>query len=148
MTTETIEWTAVCAIDNILPDTGVCALVDNQHVAVFRVGQNQFMQSTTSIRNPTPACCHAGLLAAWEIVVVASPLYKNHYLTCTRCGVDDWKTPLIRCGPCGAGSGPRVDSVALPAKRFLYSFNKGKIWLIWLLPSLSPKWSTPVNPSC
>ncbi|PMW45366.1 nitrite reductase (NAD(P)H) small subunit, partial [Pseudomonas sp. GW456-11-11-14-LB2] len=39
MTTDTQTWTAVCAAGDILPDTGVCALVDGVHVAIFRVGQ-------------------------------------------------------------------------------------------------------------
>ena len=32
------NWVAVCALDDIVPDTGVCALLHGRHVAVFRVG--------------------------------------------------------------------------------------------------------------
>jgi len=38
MTTAIDTWTAICAADDILPNTGVCALVAGRHVAVFRVG--------------------------------------------------------------------------------------------------------------
>ena len=31
-------WTAVCQADDIVPDTGVCARVEDRHVAVFRIG--------------------------------------------------------------------------------------------------------------
>ena len=31
-------WVEVCALEDILPDTGVCALVGGKQVAVFRVG--------------------------------------------------------------------------------------------------------------
>ncbi len=42
MSTDTLHWTAVCAVDEILPNTGVCALVEGRHVAVFRVGRDRF----------------------------------------------------------------------------------------------------------
>jgi nitrite reductase (NADH) small subunit len=32
------HWTAVCELEDIVPDTGVCALIDGEQVAVFRVG--------------------------------------------------------------------------------------------------------------
>ena len=37
-----LEWTTVCPVDDILPNTGVSALVSGRHVAVFRVGETQF----------------------------------------------------------------------------------------------------------
>jgi nitrite reductase (NADH) small subunit len=80
MTTETIEWTAVCAIDNILPNTGVCALVNNRHVAVFRVGQNQFHAIDNIDPQSNASVLSRGLLGSLgDRVVVASPLYKNHF---------------------------------------------------------------------
>ena len=35
-------WTDICTVDDILPGTGVCALVADQHVAVFRTSDDQF----------------------------------------------------------------------------------------------------------
>jgi nitrite reductase (NADH) small subunit len=32
-------WVEVCSLEDILPDTGVCALVGGKQVAIFRVGQ-------------------------------------------------------------------------------------------------------------
>jgi len=32
------QWNAVCPLDRIVPDTGVCALLNGRQVAVFRVG--------------------------------------------------------------------------------------------------------------
>ena len=34
----TNQWTPVCALDRIVPDTGVAALLNGRQVAVFRVG--------------------------------------------------------------------------------------------------------------
>ncbi|MGL5985570.1 MAG: nitrite reductase small subunit NirD, partial [Burkholderiales bacterium] len=74
MTTETIEWTAVCAIDNILPNTGVCALVNNRHVAVFRVGQNRFHAIDNIDPQSNASVLSRGLLGSLgDRVVVASP---------------------------------------------------------------------------
>ena len=42
MSIEPLVWTTVCAVDDILPDTGVCALAEGRPVAVFRVGHTQF----------------------------------------------------------------------------------------------------------
>lgn len=32
------KWVDICAIADILPNTGVCALVSGEQVAIFRVG--------------------------------------------------------------------------------------------------------------
>ena len=42
MSIDTLNWTAVCAVDEIVPNTGVCARVEGRHVAVFRVGADRF----------------------------------------------------------------------------------------------------------
>ena len=46
MSTTTQTWPDICAVDAILPSTGVCALVDQRHVAVFRLGADRFLPST------------------------------------------------------------------------------------------------------
>jgi nitrite reductase (NADH) small subunit len=33
------DWTPICALDDIVPDTGVCALIAGRQVAVVRVGE-------------------------------------------------------------------------------------------------------------
>ena len=80
MTTATLTWTPVCSVDDILPHTGVCARVEGKHVAVFRVGQDQFF----AIDNVDPKA-KASVLSRGLVgnlgghIVVASPLYKNHF---------------------------------------------------------------------
>lgn len=75
-----MTWVPVCTIHDILPDTGVCALVQGRHVAVFRVGLRQLY----AIDDVDPACgvsvLSRGLVGSvGERTVVASPLYKNHF---------------------------------------------------------------------
>ena len=36
---EDADWTPVCALDDILPDTGVCALLAGRQIAIVRVGE-------------------------------------------------------------------------------------------------------------
>jgi nitrite reductase (NADH) large subunit len=80
------DWVAVCKLDDILPDTGVCALVGPRQVAVFRVDDAVY-----AIDNFDPAG-GANVLSRGIVgdlggeLVVASPLYKQHYsLTTGRC---------------------------------------------------------------
>ncbi|HEX5355997.1 MAG TPA: nitrite reductase small subunit NirD [Aquabacterium sp.] len=80
MTTDTQTWTAVCAVDDILPNTGVCALIDGQHVALFRVGQDQFFAIDNIDPKSQASVLSRGLVGnLGEHIVVASPLYKNHF---------------------------------------------------------------------
>ena len=76
------NWTAVCRLDEIVPDTGVCALVNGRQVAVFRVGDLE--PRVFAIDNYDPnsqaAVLSRGLVGSvGGRTVVASPLYKNHF---------------------------------------------------------------------
>jgi nitrite reductase (NADH) large subunit len=80
------NWVAVCRLDDILPDTGVCAQVGSRQVAVFRVEDAVY-----AIDNFDPAG-GANVLSRGIVgdlggeLVVASPLYKQHYSLITgRC---------------------------------------------------------------
>jgi nitrite reductase (NADH) small subunit len=80
MTTETLNWTAVCAADDILPHTGVCALVEGRHVAVFRVGADDFYAIDNVDPKAGASVLSRGLVGSLaDRIVVASPLYKQHY---------------------------------------------------------------------
>jgi len=79
-------WTEVCALEDIYPNSGAAALVGEQEVAVFRVGDAVY-----AIGNHDPAS-DANVLGRGIVgdidgeVVVASPIYKHHYsLISGRC---------------------------------------------------------------
>jgi len=73
-------WTAVCAADQILPDTGVAALVQGRHVAIFRVGADRFYAIDNIDPKSGASVLARGLVGnLGDHVVVASPLYKNHF---------------------------------------------------------------------
>jgi len=85
--------TPVCALADILPGAGVCALVEGLQIAIFRVGDAVF-----ALDNFDPAGA-ANVLARGIVGdvqgewVVASPLYKHHYSLATgRCLEDAAKS--------------------------------------------------------
>ena len=80
MSTATAPWTDICAVDDILPGTGVCALVADRHVAVFRLVDDRFFAIDNVDPKSGASVLSRGLLGnLGERVVVASPLYKNHF---------------------------------------------------------------------
>lgn len=83
----TRAWTRVCALEQILPDTGVAALIDGWQVAVFRLADDR----TFAIDNHDP-CSGANVLArgilgdAHGRPYVASPVHKQRFdLQTGRC---------------------------------------------------------------
>lgn len=74
-------WISVCEFYDLLPDTGVCALVNNQQVAIFH---SHRLNEVFAVSNYDPIGA-ANVLSRGIIgsisdeVVVASPLYKEHY---------------------------------------------------------------------
>jgi nitrite reductase (NADH) small subunit len=77
-----LNWVSICALDDIVPNTGVCALVEGKQVAVFNVAQGG--GSVYAIDNYDP-CSQAAVLSRGligslgERIVVASPIYKQHF---------------------------------------------------------------------
>jgi len=75
------NWTSVCALTDLVPDTGVCALVDGKQVALFRFGSGE---TVYAISNYDPFgkanVLSRGIVGSiGERPVVASPLYKQHF---------------------------------------------------------------------
>jgi nitrite reductase (NADH) small subunit len=84
------DWVAVCKLADIVPDTGVCALVHGQQVAVFRLSGDAD-DSVYAIANLDPFS-KANVLSRGIVgdlqgeLVVASPIYKQHFsLTTGQC---------------------------------------------------------------
>ena len=77
------DWTAVCELDEIVPDTGVCALVKGTQVAVFHLAGEE-ETAVYAIDNYDPhsqaAVLSRGIVGSLgERIVVASPIYKQHF---------------------------------------------------------------------
>lgn len=76
-----IEWIDVCGAGDLQPNSGVCALVQGQQVAMFYLPKEPALYA---IGNYDPLG-HANVLSRGVIgdlngqIVVASPLYKQHF---------------------------------------------------------------------
>ena len=87
-------WVAVCRLDDIVPNTGVCALVGGRQVAVFRLDDD----SVYALSNHDPFS-RANVLSRGIVgdlkgeVVVASPVYKQHFSLATGQCLED---PAVR----------------------------------------------------
>jgi nitrite reductase (NADH) small subunit len=80
-------WTPVCTLEQILPDTGVAALVDGRQIAIFRLRDDRLH----AIDNHDP-CSGANVLARGIVgdadgePVVASPVHKQRFVLASgRC---------------------------------------------------------------
>jgi nitrite reductase (NADH) small subunit len=77
-------WVAVCRLEDIVPNTGVCALVGGRQVAVFRLDDG----SVHAVDNHDPFS-RANVLSRGILgdvkgeLVVASPVYKQHFRLAT-----------------------------------------------------------------
>ena len=77
---ETTDWTSICRLDEIVPDTGVCALVDGEQVAVFRLRDEGLYAIDNIDPHSQAAVLSRGLVGSLgERVVVASPIHKQHF---------------------------------------------------------------------
>jgi len=73
------QWTTVCQLNDILPATGVCALVGNQQVAIFRPRNDDQVFALSNI-DPffEASVLSRGLIAEHQNELwVASPLKKK-----------------------------------------------------------------------
>lgn len=75
------QWIDVCSIDDLQPDSGVCALVKNRQVAIFYMPKDQTLYA---IDNFDPFgkinVLSRGMIGDLNgEPMVASPLYKQHF---------------------------------------------------------------------
>jgi len=83
-----LYWYEVCHLDEITPNTGVAALIEDQQIAIFRVGQEQRVYALSNQDPFSLANVMArGILGDLQGErVVASPIYKQHFSLVTgRC---------------------------------------------------------------
>ena len=79
---ETLTWQAICTRDDLVPNSGVCALVGTEQVALFYLPGEE--QQIYALANRDPIG-DANVLSRGMVgdidgrLVVASPLYKQHF---------------------------------------------------------------------
>lgn len=77
----TQQWTTICSLERILPNTGVCALVNGQQIAVFRVGDGMDVYAIDNYDPFSKAyVLSRGIVGDKNgIPKVASPIYKQNF---------------------------------------------------------------------
>lgn len=76
-----MEWVSVCEVEDLLADTGICALVHQQQVAIF---YSRRLKEYFAVSNYDPIgeanVLSRGIIGSiGDAVVIASPLYKQHF---------------------------------------------------------------------
>jgi nitrite reductase (NADH) small subunit len=76
------KWHRVCTLDDLVPNAGVCALVNGAQVAIFHLPDEPRRLYAIGNRDPIGKAnvLYRGLLAdIGGELTVASPLYKQHF---------------------------------------------------------------------
>lgn len=130
--TEQATWARICALEDIVPDTGVCCLLAGKQVAIFRLGEGEQLYA---IGNYDPFS-RANVLSRGILgdrggrPKVASPIYKQSFaLDSGEClddpsvsvpayevrvsgGIVELREPITR--PLRAGNGALLSEVHSP----------------------------------
>lgn len=75
------KWLTVCKLNEILPETGVCALVNKNHISIFRPHHNKQLFALSNLDPFAQASVLSrGIIAEHQNELwVASPLKKQHF---------------------------------------------------------------------
>ena len=92
------KWLKICSADDLVTNSGVCALINDKQIAVFNVKHGDDAK-VFAVGNWDPVgkanVMYRGLLGSVdETIVVASPLYKQRYCLATGQCIDDTEQSL------------------------------------------------------
>ena len=76
-----VRWVDVCGLDEIIPDSGVCALIGKQQVALVRVGDGEQVYALDNFDPFSKAMVLArGIVGDRAgVAKIASPIYKQSF---------------------------------------------------------------------
>jgi nitrite reductase (NADH) small subunit len=86
-----MTWVDVCALDDLVPDRGVCALVDGRQIAIFRVSPDGELYALSNYDPFSRAnVLSRGIVGSrGDTPKVASPVYKQAFDLRTGVCLDD-----------------------------------------------------------
>ena len=92
-----LNWLDVCALDDITSNTGVGALIDEQQIAIFRVGSEKRVYALSNQDPFSKAFVMSrGIVGDLQGErVVASPIYKQHFSLATGRCLEDKDQKLL-----------------------------------------------------
>ena len=85
------QWVDVCSLNAIAPNTGVCALVEDRQIAIFRIGQSIEVYAIANYDPFSKAnVLSRGIVGDRNgVPKVASPIYKQNFNLLTGEYLDD-----------------------------------------------------------
>jgi len=90
------EWSSICHLDDIVINSGRCALLNGEQVAIFRIndvvaGEEKFYAVNNHCPFSAANVISRGIVGSvQDKTVVASPLYKQHFdLSTGQCLEDE-----------------------------------------------------------
>ena len=92
-----LDWIEICHLDDITPNTGVGAIVEDQQIALFRVGHEKRVYALSNQDPFSQAFVMSrGILGDLQGErVVASPIYKQHFSLATGRCLEDKNQKLL-----------------------------------------------------
>lgn len=91
---EAVDWQDVCAIDDVLPGSGVAALIDGEQIAIVRTRDGQFAALSNFDPFSKAFVIARGIVGdRFGVPKIASPIYKQNFSLVTGECLDD---PSVR----------------------------------------------------
>lgn len=89
--TDALQWTTVCALEAIAPNTGANALIGSDQVAIFRIGDTEEVYAVSNFEPFSKAyVLSRGIVGDRAgVLKVASPIYKQNFNLKTGECLDD-----------------------------------------------------------
>jgi nitrite reductase (NADH) small subunit len=87
--TPAAEWTDVCALEDIVPDTGVCALVGAHQIALVRIGDAVYAVDNFDPFSKAYVLSRGIVGDKAGVPKIASPIYKQSFDLRTGVCLDD-----------------------------------------------------------
>lgn len=90
------NWSTLCQLNELVDNVGVCALLDNKQIALFKLSNHEQIHA---LDNYDPFS-HANVLSRGVVgdiggvPVVASPIYKQHFILATGQCLEDERVKL------------------------------------------------------
>lgn len=74
------QWVTVCQLSDIKPNTGVCALLNDEQIAIFRLGETEQVYALSNYDPFSKAyVLSRGIVGDRQgIIKVAAPIYKQN----------------------------------------------------------------------
>lgn len=94
--TNVTQWSGVCELQDIVPNTGICALINGQQIAIFRYSENDKLYALSNFDPFSEAnVLSRGILGDLKgQPCVASPIYKHHFNLETGICLEDEKVTI------------------------------------------------------